>query len=64
MDDMKEVLDAVKHLNQVWAAFSKKQTNLSSDIYSIFCNVEDAVLNLNQKIGTACKCQILRDLVV
>lgn len=61
MDDMKEMLDAVKHLNQVWAALSDnvESKDYTSEIYNAMCEIDEAVIYLVEKVGLCIKAEAI-----
>ncbi len=58
MTDINNVVDAVKHLNQVWKSCNGKNTanwRVSKEAYDILFDVDLAIANLIDKVGEAVK---------
>lgn len=57
MTDIKLMVDAARQLNQTWKMSSNglETTDIPNDVYNALCEVDEAVTNLNDKIGEAAK---------
>ena len=57
MTDIKLMVDAARQLNQTWKTSSNglETTDIPNDVYNALCEVDEAVTNLNDKIGEAAK---------
>ena len=51
------MVDAARQLNQTWKMSSNglETTDIPNDVYNALCEVDEAVTNLNDKIGEAAK---------
>lgn len=51
------MVDAARQLNQKWKMSSNglETTDIPNDVYNALCEVDEAVTNLNDKIGEAAK---------
>lgn len=56
MEDMKAMVDAVRHLNQVWKASNLiKNRDSSIEAFNILCDVDETISCLIDKVGESVK---------
>lgn len=56
MTDIKIMVDAVRQLNQTWSECSKSAEEASSsDEYNAMCEIDEAVINLVEKVSSCVK---------
>lgn len=57
MTDIKLMVDAARQLNQTWKMSSNdlETGNIPNDVYNALCEVDEAVINLIDKVGEATK---------
>ena len=57
MTDLKNMVDAARQLNQTWKMCSNgmDSENIPNDVYNALCEVDEAIINLIDKIGETSK---------
>lgn len=59
MTDLKIMVDAARQLNQTWNICSKdiEKEDAASEVYNAMCEIDEAIINLVEKIGLCVKAQ-------
>lgn len=52
-----KVIDALAHFNEVWSEVTKdaEKQDISSNTYNSICEIDEAVINLEEKVGKCAK---------
>ncbi len=63
MADIKIMVEATRQLNQAWTTCSKNiEEEEASDIYNAMCEIDEAVINLVEKVSLCVKAQSISDM--
>lgn len=63
MTDIKAMVDATRQLNQVWSTCTKDiEDENTSDVYNALCEIDEAVINLVEKVSLCIKEQSISDM--
>lgn len=55
--DTTKIIEALAHFNEVWSEITKdaEKQDISSNTYNSICEIDEAVINLVEKVGKCVK---------